>query len=235
MMDIVPALLERIEHDFRNRFFNNNKLRSIRGLIDNGTATYRQAQEYAVEVGKILSEVYELHLTEEVLPDGKMYYNIAERILTPTLSNNYTLTVEVSAEIQEILNKKAGLNLKAVKPKVNRDRIEGFINRISTEESFDEISWILKDPVVNFTQSAADETLKQNVDFQGKSGLYPKIIRTTYGRNPCKWCLEMEGTYKYPNVPEGVYRRHENCYCGVEYDPGDARRQNVWTKRWRSL
>src|SRR5690625_2466765 len=140
MMDIVPALLERIEHDFRNRFFNNNKLRSIRGLIDNGTATYRQAQEYAVEVGKILSEVYELHLTEEVLPDGKMYYNIAERILTPTLSNNYTLTVEVSAEIQEILNKKAGLNLKAVKPKVNRDRIEGFINRISTEESFDERS-----------------------------------------------------------------------------------------------
>ncbi|WP_273234754.1 hypothetical protein [Ileibacterium valens] len=31
-----------------------------------------------------------------------------------------------------------------------------------------------------------------------------------------------------------VFRRHENCGCTVEYDPGDGskRRQNVWDKSW---
>lgn len=230
--DIVPELLEKIERDFNTRIRQNKKIQQVRELIDNGTATYEQAYSYAQEVGEALSIALQNNISSEVLPDGHMYFNIADRILKTTLENNHNLVAEVSAEIQEILNREAGLGLKGVRPELNEHRIKSIIERVVAEEIFDNVEWILVEPIVNFTQSVVDDTLKANVEFQGKSGLYPKIIRTAHASDACDWCKQMEGTYKYPNVPDGVYGRHDRCRCTVDYDPGDARKQNIWTKEW---
>lgn len=232
-IDIVPELLDSIQRDFNSKISKSAKLKSIRKTIENGKATYKQANDYAVEVGSIRASVFKAHIKSEVLPDGHMYYNIAERILTPTLTENHILVTQLSAEVQEQLNRSVGLGLKGIEAPVNRHRIESIINRITAEELFDDVAWILQEPVINFTQTSVDETIKTNVDFQGESGLSPKIIRTT-DANPCDWCKAMSGTYKYPNIPEDIYKRHDRCRCTVEYDAGDARRQNVWTKEWRS-
>lgn len=233
MIDVVPELLENIQRDFNKLFRRNEEINKIREIIGSGTATYEQAYEYANQVGNILAEVFEKHIKSEYLPDGKMYYNIAERILNPTLSNNHKIVAQVSAEIQGHLNKSIGLGLKGIEPKVNQLRIDSLVNRIEKEEVFDDVAWILDEPIVNFTQSVVDDTIKENVKFQGESGLHPKVIRTANYADACEWCKQMEGTYKYPNVPDGVYGRHDRCRCTVEYDPGDARKQNVWTKEWR--
>ena len=231
--DIVPELLENIQRDFNTAISRNKKIQSIQTMIENGTATYEQANKYAIEVGEVLARTFEVHIKSETLPDGKMYYNIAERILNPTLSNNHAIVVQISAEIQEQLNRSAGLGLKGIEPTVNQRRIDSIINRVSAEEVFDDVAWILQEPIVNFTQSSVDETIKANVDFQGESGLSPTIIRVT-DADPCDWCRSLAGTYKYPNVPDDVYARHDRCRCTVEYDPGDAKRQDIWTKEWRS-
>lgn len=231
--DIVPELLENIQRDFNTAIRSNKKLQRIQEMIRNGTATYQQANEYAIEVGEILARTFQVHIKSDILPDGKMYYNIADRILTPTLSNNHIIVAKVSAEIQEQLNKSVGLGLKGIEPPVNQLRIDSIINRVVAEELFDDVSWILQEPVVNFTQTTVDDTIKANVEFQGESGLYPTIIRVVHGTDPCDWCRSLAGTYKYPDVPEDVYKRHDRCRCTVDYDPGDARRQNVWTKEWR--
>ena len=162
-----------------------------------------------------------------------MYYNIAERILNPTLSNNHIIVAAVSAEIQEQLNKSVGLGLKGIEPKVNQFRIDSIVNRIVAEKIFDDVAWILQEPIVNFTQSVVDDTIQANAEFQYESGLYPKIIRVVHGTDPCDWCKSLAGIYKYPDVPGDIYKRHDRCRCTVEYDPGDARRQNIWTKEWR--
>ncbi len=49
-------------------------------------------------------------------------------------------------------------------------------------------------------------------------------------------CSKLAGTYDYRNddLPDDIYRRHENCRCTVELDEGGVRRQNVWTKQWTS-
>src|SRR5690625_1372209 len=104
-IDIDTELLENIQRDFNSKIKKSTKLKSIQKAIDNGTATYTQANEYAVEVGSILASVFKTHIKSDVLPDGHMYYNIAERILTPTLTENYVIVTRVSAEVQEQLNK----------------------------------------------------------------------------------------------------------------------------------
>lgn len=233
MNDIVPELLELIQKDFRYEINNNAKLKSIRKVIDEGSATYAEANEYAVEVGEILAKIFKRHIKSDILPDGKMYYNIAERLLNPTLNNNHKIVAKVSAEIQEILNKSAGLGLKGIESQVNQLRIDSIINRVANEELFDDVAWILDEPIVNFTHSVVDSVIKANVTFQGESGLNPTVTRTVHGHKPCDWCRSMAGTFDYPNVPENVYRRHDRCRCTVEYDPGTVKKQNVWSKEWR--
>lgn len=231
--DMVPDLLLVIEKDFNYELSRNNKLKEIAKMIENGTATYADANEYAVEVGNVLAKVLNRHIKSDVLPDGRMYFNIAERILNTTLGNNHRIISAISAEIQETLNRAVGLGIKGIEPSVNQFRIDSLINRIAEEEVFDDVAWILNEPIVNFSQSVVDDVIETNVNFHGESGLSPTVTRRVLGHDPCDWCRSMAGTYKYPNVPKGVYARHDRCRCIVEYDPGDSRRQNVWTREWR--
>lgn len=231
--DIVPELLEKIQRDFNTKIRNNKKLLDIHEMIEEGTATYKQAYEYAQEVGGSLSSALEANISSEILPDGHMYFNIADRILNPTLQTNHIMVAAVSVEIQQILNRQAGLGLKGIEAPLNQHRIKSIIERVVAEEVFDDVEWMLAAPIVNFTQSVVDDTIQANAEFQYQSGLYPKIIRYAQGSETCEWCRDLIGTYKYPDVPEDVYKRHDRCDCVVEYDPGDARRQNVWSKEWR--
>src|SRR5690625_1057608 len=131
--DIVPELLENIQRDFNSKIKKSRRLKTIQKAIESGTATYTQANMYAVEVGGILASVFKTHIKSDVLPDGHMYYNIAERILMPTLTENHLIVKKLSAEVQEQLNKSVGLGLKGIEEEDNRPRIESMINRMTAK------------------------------------------------------------------------------------------------------
>lgn len=123
-----------------------------------------------------------------------MYYNIAQRILQPTMENNYSLTADTSMQVQDIINKASGIGIKAVKPELNQDRINGIVNIISGSERFDDVAYMFGEVIVNFTQSVVNEAVRANADFQYEAGLSPKIRRTVRG-NCCEWCARLAGTY----------------------------------------
>lgn len=140
----------------------------------------------------------------------------------------------LARQVQDNLNQAAGIGLKAQAAPLNTDRVNGIIAKICAAESFDKAAWVLGDPVRTFSQSVVDDTLERNARFQYDAGLSPKVVRKAEAK-ACKWCRGLEGTYEYPKVPADVYRRHENCRCTVEYDPGGAKKfQNVHTKRWKT-
>lgn len=87
---------------------------------------------------------------------------------------------------------------------------------------------ILHRALGNISNSMIDNYIQKNVEFRAEAGLSEKIIRTSSG-HCCEWCDKVAGTYKYPDVPKDVYRRHDNCDCTVEYVDG-KNRQNVWSK-----
>lgn len=233
MEDITPELLSEIEKEFDSAMKNNRKITELYEKVRDGTATYREANDFAIEVGESLAAAFKRSLSSDVLPDGKMYYNIANRIIPETLQHNYELISEAATQVQEALNSHAGISIKAIKPELNTDRINGLVEKVSDAERYDEVAWVLDEPVVNFSQSIVDDYIRKNADFQGKAGMRPKVIRTAVGKG-CEWCQKMAGTYDYPNVPHDIYRRHERCRCTVEYEPGSGKRQNVHTKEWKS-
>lgn len=231
MTDIAPEILERVEAIFQNRFTKDKTIADLHRRVQQGTATYKEVNEYAVRTGEILAEALRRGVSSSELPDGRMYYNIAERVLTPTLTNNYEIVSGVAVQVQESLNKAAGIGIKAIKPELNTDRIDGLVNKVSAAQSFEAVAWVMDDPVVNFTQSVVDDAIKANADFQVRAGLRPKIVRKVVG-GCCDWCAALAGTFDYGSEPKDVYRRHAYCRCQVTYDPGSGKRQNVHTKQW---
>lgn len=230
--DIVPGLLQNINQQFDVKTANSAKLKNALKLLEDKKATYVDVNDYAVEVGNILSEVFGANISADVLPDGKMYFNVADRILNETLQKNYDLITGYASNVQTQLNHNAGIRLKAQVPELNHDRIEGIVNRVSSEDDFEQIQWLLDEPIVTFSQSIVDDTIEKNVEFQAKAGLTPKITRTVVGR-ACAWCKSLAGSFDYFNKPDDIYRRHERCRCTVEYDPGNNKKQNVWSKKWQ--
>ena len=232
--DIVPELLKKIKKDFFDNAEKSTELEKLLLLLKDGKATYQEAYQFATKIGGILSEVLQTNISSSILPDGKMHYNIAERILSEMLGENHKMVSGYSKQIQEVLNKDAGVGLKTVFAPINQNRIDGLVNRLSHESSFDEVSRILGAPVVNFSQNVVDNHIKINADFHYKSGLKPKIIRTTTGKC-CDWCDKLAGVYFYPKVDKNVFRRHDRCDCTVDYFPGDGKKQNVWSKNWSQI
>lgn len=229
--DIVPSLLKKIKSEFEGARLDSEVLKDLLSKLHHSKASYLDANKYAIEIGEILSKALEASLTNETLPDGKMYYNIAQRVLTDVLGRNYELVSDYTEQVQKNLNSEAKIGLAAQVPELNQDRIDGLVNRLASEESFDDVKWLIVDPIVIFSQSIVDDSIRKNVEFHHKVGLSPKIVRRVVG-HPCKWCKSLEGSYNYPEVPKDIYRRHGNCRCTVDYHPGNGKKQNVHTKRW---
>ncbi|MEG2522247.1 MAG: hypothetical protein RSA49_05170 [Anaerovoracaceae bacterium] len=230
-IDIVPALLEKIKREFEEAIAKDKHLKEMLDYISSGKGDYEVVDAIAIEFGENLRDVFKQNITKETLPDGKMYYNIAERILRPTLTNNYDLISKATVELQTNLNKSVGIGIRGIKPELNKDKIDGLINKVCWYDDYDKAAWVLDEPIVNFSQSIVDDAVRTNAEFHAKSGIRATVERIATGK-PCEYCSKLEGRYTYPDVPEDVYRRHRSCKCIVSYMPGDGRKQNVHTKKW---
>ena len=234
MVDIAPELYKEIQRRFQEKYDKaqlfGNPISDMRKKLDAGTATFQDADLFAVEIGNMLSESMIEVLQLDQLPNKQLYYNIAQRTIGPSLQETYGLVSSVAAEVQEELNAAAGIGIRAMTPKVNEDRIHGLVDKAVEAPDQAVLNKILQSPVENLMMSAVDDTVKANAELQSKAGLQP-IIRRQVLSKCCDWCSALAGTYKYPDdVPKDVYRRHQNCRCTVEYI-GAGKRQDVWSKR----
>lgn len=232
--DVLPSILKEVQERFERDFGKSEIVRNAFAALKGKKATYKTANEFAIEIGDILSKALGTSLSTDKLPDGKMYYNIAQRLLTDVLGRNHELVSGYTSDVQKNLNQEAKIGLKVQVPELNLDRIAGIVNRFSSEENFEDVSWLLGEPIVNFTQSIIDDSIQKNAEFHHQSGLQPEIVRKSYF-HCCEWCQEVQGNYKYPRVPKDVFRRHQHCRCILDYDPKNGKTQNVWTKKWNSI
>lgn len=231
--DIAPQLIESVTEEFHRLYANSSTVQNLLKKVKQGSATYAEAQEYSLEVSKLIGTAYQMHVSSAVLPDGKMYYNIASRLIPASLDENYELVSDYAVKVQQALNDSAGVGLKAQSASLNQDRVDGLVDMVSNADQYDDVASRLLSAIENFSQNVVDETIKENAGFHYQAGLSPKIVRKATWKC-CDWCNALVGSYSYPDIPQDVYRRHENCRCTVLYDPADGSKnlQNVHSKRW---
>lgn len=232
--DIAPELLKKIQEEFHKNCSSNKELQEISKKVADGTANCEDLENYAIAAGEMLAKAMHDNVSGVILPDGKMYYNIASRIMPPNLEECYAMVADIAEGIYGILNEKAGIHIKALRPDLNKDRIDGLVNYVSNADQYEDVRKSTEQSMVTFSQSVATDAVHKNADFQYKAGLTPKIRRRAEG-NCCKWCQSLEGTYDYAdvrNTGNDVWRRHRDCRCEVTYDPGTGKVQNAHSKKW---
>ena len=229
MSDVVPVLNEEITLKFQNNMMRDRRVARIMQKIQNGTAELIDGHDYAQSLGECLSNALRTTLTEDNLPDGVMYFNIADRTVKPALIVNYDLVNANAAEIQSIVD--SGIGLKAVKADFPEARVNGLIDKICDNG----LQW-LGEAIINNTEAFFDDYIRANAEARSEAGLSVKIIRTA-AHKCCAWCASKAGSYEYDRYKLDemqIFARHEFCRCAVTYQDGKTR-QNVWTKtKWQA-
>lgn len=217
MKDICPELIKNINDEFEKNCIKDANMRALVKKVEAGTATYADAYKYAEAVGTARANAFQSEISSEVLPDGKMYYNIAERVMTGSLGTDHEMIADFAEQVQKAINDNAGIRLKAQRADLDEDRIDGFVQRLASEDNVDNVKWLLNEPVKTHARSVVDDTVKKNAKFQHKAGIKAKVVRYG-GSDCCKWCDGLTGEYIYPSVPREVFMRHDNCRCSLDYN-----------------
>lgn len=239
-MDVAPELLEQIERAFNRRYQNNKRIDSLLLKMSSGAATQAHIHDYALETGKCLRDALKSVLGPSALPDGTLYYNIANRTIKPALERNHVRIVDYAVEVQEALYGADGIGLGAVRPDFATDRADGLIDKVSGLTAEEAAPW-LDEPLLNFCEKVADDFIFTNARAMYSAGFDVSVSRRTASHAlikpkgktgyeiPCKWCEGLQGDYDYYEVygkGDDVWRRHTGCRCLITFHQ-DSRAVNV--------
>lgn len=244
MSETGERLLDRIGKSFNKRLRTDRKLLQLAGKIPK-SADYITAGDYAVRTGELLSE----SIVENVEDLPNISRELAAEVLTPLLTYDHELVAEATQTIQENLNAEIGLGIEALTADLDTNRISGLIDKVSSYDNTADALWVMKEPVINYSQAVTDQTLRKNAELSAKIGVERYIVRQTerferkqrkagkgrkkgtYYTVPCEWCSAQAGRYVYKgngsNIPKSVYQRHVGCRCTLTFENG-KNRQNVW-------
>ena len=219
--DIAPVLLKEVENRFRQNLALKgvNLKRDIKRARD---GTLKNVHVFSNKVGDALADAFKM-ITPDELPDGVMYYNIADRVMRPPLKEAYKMVSDVADEVQALQNKKAGIGLKAIRPPLEEERVKGLIDAV-TSADFANTEHYLDYPVKCLVDHFADNHMAKNAEFLDESGVYTYVIRTAEA-TCCDWCSDRAGTYEgYGDAQDNeVFARHDGCRCTVEIQCGKTR------------
>ena len=220
--DIAPALLSKVQKAF-NKGLKSRGIESTKAVKELAAQRKVRIHDYASKVGDALSEAYGKVITVDALPDGTLYYNIAEKVVKPTIEEAYTMVSDVADACQIAQNKGIGLGLKPIRPPIEVERLDGLIDAM-TSGWFEDVEVYLGEPVKNIVNHFADRHLEKNSEFLCNSGVTTLIIRTAEA-GCCEWCSQRAGTYE--DYAEAQYNeafaRHEGCRCSLEISSSRGR------------
>lgn len=233
MADIGAELLGKIRAEFQNSCKADKYIQSVLKKIEGGTAKMEEVALLSKQLGFRVSQAIGTHVNVAALPDGKMYYNIADTILTGVLKDNYDIINSAATECQKALDSQVGINITPQQAAFPTERVQAVVNAASVPDIAEEVMIRrMTAPAQNITESFYNDYVQTNVKFRSDAGLDCYIIRNDHG-GCCEWCAKLAGKYHYPeDVPKDVYHRHDNCGCTVTYLNG-RKAQNVWDKtKW---
>ena len=128
--DIVPDLYEKIHADFERKVNANKPIKTFWSRLQKKTADARGVSLYAEQLGRCAAYALTNNLTEENLPDGKLYWNIAERTIQPLLEECHQMVMAAASGLQSQEDEKEGINLKPIEPELPIYRVRDFMNKL---------------------------------------------------------------------------------------------------------
>lgn len=128
--DIVPELYERIKDKFEQNMKADKELQGIKARLKKETATGEDICRYSKLVGTCAADALTAELIPGNLPEGRLYWNIASRIIEPLLREVHKMVMTAATKQWEYADKKLGIGMKCVETGFPEDRVKDLIDKI---------------------------------------------------------------------------------------------------------
>lgn len=228
MADIAPELYEKIKESFDRKYAQaqlfGGSMSEMVVKINNGTATFQDANIYASMVGGFMADAMKENLILDELPGKRLYSNIARKTIGEGLKDTYGIVSAAAKVAQAEHNAAAKIGLKPVQPKLETKRVDNIVNKAAAAKTQQELNAMIETAVPTFARQVVDDTQKANARQHNKAGLAVKVEREYDGvglhdgTDVCDWCLQRAGTWTYDKaIANGVFERHEGCGCIIDY------------------
>ena len=204
--DIKQAFVQEVDGD--------KKCRDLYGKIRSGDASYATATKLAHQIGTDLAKVLVRYAPETSIDEWDL-----DDLLPKALGLDHHMVSEACRQVQEKINKDAGLGVKYKEPKFNSNRAYGLVDELKSGDISD-VTGKLSEQIINFSDSVVDDAIYTNASTLSNAGVKAFITRTLVGNKSCEWCEEAQGTYDYWEVKgtnHPVWRRHLGCVCEIDF------------------
>lgn len=239
----TEEVIKKIAKDFRVNIKGNPDIRPLQKKLIKKTATYTDADKYALEVAKALGKSLSDNLQWGALTEAE-YREVISQVLPAGLESTYATVSDYAGAVQRGLNERYDIKLKVLKTKINADDIVNITSKAKKAAAYEEVAGVVSQDTMSFAQNVAVNTMKDNASFQNNVGYDIKVERKYDDvglhnrKEPCQWCIEREGTWSYEDaLVNGVFARHPGCGCTIIYhaEKGPQLQTNWENNVWENL
>ena len=212
------ANFEDIKKAFRKAVDSDPDVKKLYAELQDAP-TYGVAMKLANKIGEDLGKVLVKFASELSVDDLEL-----ADILPKALGLDHAQVSAACREVQEKMNKQAGLGIKYKEPQFNMDKALGLADEVRGITDENALAQALVERVANFSAGVVDDSIYENAGVLARAGVKTILIRTAEA-NCCDWCEEVAGTYDYFEVKDkgnDVWRRHLGCKCEIDIDNGET-------------
>ena len=209
----INEVRQRMMDELEQKIRNDPQLASIRAKIQSGDPNV--ASQYAVRCGQILSGVACEHINDEIFQNSTVA-DLAS-MLVPVIQRENEMVANAAAASQRNMNEDVGIGIRPQRTEFDASQYYNIFGRMQIYDSFDEAEYLLEEPLIQDSLVIVDEAMRENAEFQYRSGLKTCVIREVEA-DCCDWGAEREGTYYFPDVPDEVWERHNDCRCEIRIE-----------------
>ena len=203
----------------------DSRLQTIRQRIRDGKADFSDSERYAEIEAEITGRVMRNNVL--TLEDRQASYVAATR-------ERHKDIFGVFSEVQEQKDAKDGVRIKPQEPPFDEKRAGKIGHALEDKTVPDEtIQRRAESATETFIRSQHDDCMKYNAEFRDRAGMTSYIIRDGSAKC-CDWCADVSGKFTLDSAPSGIWGRHDNCKCSIQYDAKKGGRQLLrgTSKKW---
>ena len=128
MEDVAPKLYEKIHKSFIAKTKRDMDVRSFNVKLSKDQAKPEDVSLYARALGECASAALIENIRQDELPDGKLYWNIAERTITPLLEEVHKMVNDAAIEVQKKIDEARNIHLNPVRAEFPEERVRALLN-----------------------------------------------------------------------------------------------------------
>ncbi len=130
MKDVTPGLLKELNKTFRQALAVDPQIRAYKKKLEADKLGEKDAALYIRKMVAIAATSVTKVLRPENLPDGKLYWNIAEGVLIPFLKGVIEQMSGIAVNAREATDRKQNIHIKVAGIRYPEGQIRSYLNMI---------------------------------------------------------------------------------------------------------